>query len=182
MTFEYRTQRLLMRDWRSGDLDQWDRWLNVAAVARTVGGIQTRGEIAAAIDRMQACAAEHGYCFWALERQADGAFLGFCGLKQLTAPGIPEAIAGAPEIGWRLREDAWGQGYAREAATATLDLAFGRFGKHEVYAITLTHNAASRGLMRRLNMTARPELDFDMPVHGRHLTYRIGSDEWTGLA
>ena len=27
------------------------------------------------------CAGEHGYCFWAVERRADGAFLGFCGLK-----------------------------------------------------------------------------------------------------
>ncbi len=30
------------------------------------------------------------------------------------------------EIGWRLREDAWGQGYASEAAAATLDHAFAR--------------------------------------------------------
>ena len=33
-----------------------------------------------------------------------------------------------PEIGWRLRESAWGQGIAKEAAIAALDLAFGRFG------------------------------------------------------
>jgi hypothetical protein len=34
--------------------------------------------------------------------------------------------------------------------------------------------------MRRLGMTARPDLDFDMPVYGRHVTYRIGRNEWTG--
>jgi RimJ/RimL family protein N-acetyltransferase len=78
-----------------------------------------------------------------------------------------------------LREGAWGQGYAKEAATAALDLAFGRFGLDQVYAITLTENAPSWGLMRRLGMTARPDLDFDMPLHGRHVTYRMGRDEWT---
>jgi RimJ/RimL family protein N-acetyltransferase len=180
VSFEHRTERLLMRSWREGDLDGWDRWLNVPALAATVGGLQSREDIAAALDRMQACEVQNGFCFWALERLEDSAFIGFCGLKRFTADGAAPVLNGVPEIGWRLRQDAWGQGYAREAATATLDLAFGRFAVDEVYAITLTHNARSWGLMRRLGMTARPNLDFDMPVHGRHVTYRIGSDEWTG--
>jgi hypothetical protein len=54
--------------------------------------------------------------------QADGALLGFCGLKIADDPGSP--VEGEYEIGWRLREDAWGQGYAKEAATASLDHAF----------------------------------------------------------
>lgn len=169
-----------MRSWRDGDLDAWDKWLNVPAVAATVGGLQSREEISAALTRMDACEAENGFCFWALDRTSDGAFLGFCGLKRLNAAGAPAEMIGTPEIGWRLREDAWGQGYAREAATASLDLAFGRFALDRVYAITLADNARSWGLMRRLGMAARPDLDFDMPVHGRHVTYRIGSDEWTG--
>lgn len=180
MSFEHRTDRLLMRSWREGDLDLWDRWLNVPAVAKTVGGINTRAEIAAAIGRMMRSEAELGLCFWALERLSDGDFLGFCGLERLHDKGAPAVMQGAPEIGWRLREDAWGKGYAREAATAALDLAFERFGFETVYAITLTNNARSWGLMRRLGMVARPELDFDMPVHGRHVTYSIGRDAWTG--
>jgi RimJ/RimL family protein N-acetyltransferase len=59
-----------------------------------------------------------GFTFWALERKSDRALLGFCGLKLADAPG-GEAIAGLHEIGWRLREDCWGQGYAKEAAIAS---------------------------------------------------------------
>ncbi len=60
----------------------------------------------------------HGYCFWIVERREDGAMLGFCGLK----PGPADTpIEGRVEIGWRLRADAWGKGYAREAAQASLD-------------------------------------------------------------
>lgn len=182
MSFAHAAQRLVLRSWRDDDLDLWDCHLNVPEVARTVGGLQTREAIAAALERMRACEAGHGYCFWALERRDDGAFLGFCGLKRMTADGAPADLTDQPEIGWRLRPDAWGQGYAREAATATLDLAFGRFALDQVFAITLDWNDRSRGLMQRLGMMPQPALDFEMPVHGRHVTYRIGREAWTASA
>ena len=47
----------------------------------------------------------------------DGVLLGFCGLKP-GAPGTP--IDGEVEIGWRFGHACWGQGYAREAAAASL--------------------------------------------------------------
>ena len=182
MSFLHNTERLTLRSWRDDDAAPFEEACNTPAVARFTGGLQSREQIEAAIGRIRQCEADHGHCFWALERQSDGVFLGFCGLKRMNAEGIPEVTRGAPEIGWRLREDAWGQGYAREAATAALELAFDRFALDEVYAITLTHNAASWGLMRRLGMTARPDLDFDMPVHGPHVTYRIGREQWTASA
>jgi len=64
------------------------------------------------------------------------------------------------EVGWRLREDAWGKGYAKEAAAASLDLAFGGFGADEVIALTTERNVASWGLMLRLGMERRADLDF----------------------
>ncbi|MBA2919439.1 GNAT family N-acetyltransferase [Sphingomonas sp. MAH-20] len=180
MSFAQVTERLVLRSWREEDVDAFEQACNTPAVMRYLGGLQTRDQIEAAVARIRACEAEHGYCFWAVERRADRGFLGFCGLKPLNAPGAPQRMQAEPEIGWRLREDTWGQGYAKEAARAALDLAFSRFGMRQVYAITMTENAPSWGLMRRLGMAARPQLDFDMPGYGRHVTYRIGSDEWTG--
>lgn len=179
MSFSHATERLTLRSWRDGDVDAFEAALNTPAVTRYLGGLQSREQIEAAVGRIRACEAENGFCFWAVERRADGAFLGFCGLKRMRVDNSPPELVDRPEIGWRLREDAWGQGYAREAALATLGLAFGRFALDQVYAITMTGNAASWGLMRRIGMTARPDLDFDMPGYGRHVTYRIGSDEWT---
>jgi RimJ/RimL family protein N-acetyltransferase len=180
MSFAHRTERLLLRSWREDDTSAFEIACNTPAVTRYLGGLQTREQIEAAVARIRACEAENGFCFWVIERQADAAFLGFCGLKRMNSPGAPDRMQGAPEIGWRLREDAWGQGYAKEAAHASLGLAFRRFGLAQVYAITMTGNAPSWGLMRRLGMTPRPDLDFDMPVYGRHVTYRIGRNEWTG--
>ncbi|MCW2824532.1 MAG: family N-acetyltransferase [Aeromicrobium sp.] len=55
------------------------------------------------------------------------------------------------EIGWNFHPDAWGQGYATEAATALVDRAFAA-GIPELYAVTDLDNAASQGVCRRLGM------------------------------
>jgi RimJ/RimL family protein N-acetyltransferase len=88
------------------------------------------------------------------------------------------------EIGWRLREDAWGKGYAKEAAIASLDLAFSRFGAPHVVAITALGNEPSQGLMKRLGMVRRKELDFtdqrfppDSEVNPQ-IVYRIDAADW----
>ncbi|MEX0342256.1 MAG: GNAT family N-acetyltransferase, partial [Erythrobacter sp.] len=54
----------------------------------------------------------------------------------------------------------WGKGYAKEAAKASLDVAFERFGAGEVIALTVARNEASWGLMERLGMRRREDLDF----------------------
>ena len=86
------------------------------------------------------------------------------------------------EVGWRLREDAWGQGYAKEAAAAALDLAFGRFDADELIALTVERNVASWGLMKRLGMRRRTDLDFENadfdPDEPTIIVYSISPEEW----
>src|SRR5262249_26960444 len=108
--------------------------------------------------------------------------LGFCGLKRANAPG--STVTGAFEIGWRLREDAWGHGYAKEAAMASLAAGFGQFGASEIIALTVEGNAASWGLMERLGMRRRPELDYpddryEPPLRDT-IVYSLARDEWAG--
>jgi RimJ/RimL family protein N-acetyltransferase len=96
-----------------------------------------------------------------VERRDDAAVLGFCGLKICDTPG--SSSLGEHEIGWRLREDCWGQGCAKEAAIASVDYAFDRLGAERVVAITFIGNEPSWGLMERIGMTRRPEDDYDDP-------------------
>lgn len=181
--FRHQTERLVLRDWR-GDAD-WQEFFRVTnrpAVMRWLGGVLDAEGKRKQRDRVEACHAANGFCFWAIERLADGEMLGFCGLKRADAPG--SSVTGAMEIGWRLREDAWGQGYAREAASAALDLAFSRFGADEVVALTVEGNAASWGLMKRLGMRRREELDYpdaryDHPWRDT-IVYSIARGEWEG--
>jgi RimJ/RimL family protein N-acetyltransferase len=158
--FRLETPRLTLRDWREADWPEFWRVTNTPAVMRWLGGVATAEGRDAARARLEGYQRDHGHTFWVVERREDGALLGFCGLKRSNQAGGPQ---GMMEVGWRLREDAWGQGYAKEAAAASLDLAFERFGADEVIALTVRGNTASWGLMLRLGMVPRPDMDFDSP-------------------
>ena len=172
------TDRLILRDWRLEDRAIFLAHLNSPAVMRWLGGVQDLATYTAAFDRLDGYARDHGHTFWIVERKADSTVLGFCGLKRLNNQGAPNP--GEMEIGWRLREDAWGQGHAREAASASLDLAFGRFAAPRVVALTLLPNRASWGLMERLGMVYDPTLDFIDPRFPDDVVkqWRIDAADW----
>lgn len=173
------TERLILRDWTPEDSEPFITHTNVPAVMRWLGGVKTSAEMGEVIARLTRWQVERGFTFWVVERKADGALLGMCGLK--IADGENSKVTGAIEIGWRLREDAWGQGYALEAAQASLNHAFNALQAERVVAITFRQNAPSWGLMRRLGMTERPELAYDDPrFAGLNPTvvYEIAREEW----
>jgi RimJ/RimL family protein N-acetyltransferase len=151
--------RLRLRTWDDEDELRFFDVMNTPAVMRWLGGVQTPEDWSAGYRRLRSYERDFGFTFWIIERRSDDAILGFCGLKKANAPG-GDGIAGDIEIGWRLREDAWGQGYAKEAAMASLDLAFERFGAAHVVAVTSRQNLPSQGLMIRLGMERREDLDF----------------------
>ena len=176
-----RTDRLILRTWSDGDSDRFYEAMNTPAVMRHLGGVQDRAAWDAAKERLDSYQRDHGHTFWIVEKIADGEILGFCGLKRVNAEEAGP-ITGDFEVGWRLRESAWGQGIAKEAAIAALDLAFGRFGAPHVVALTVSENRESWGLMERLGLVRRKDLDFDDPRFGPELNptiiYRIDAADW----
>jgi RimJ/RimL family protein N-acetyltransferase len=156
------TERLRLRTWGVADRAEYARHLNTEAVTRHVGGLQTDAEMNAAFERIDGYQRDTGHTFWAVERKTDGAFLGFCGLKVANVPGT--TVDGEIEIGWRLREDSWGQGYAREAAQAALEWAWANLDVSRIVSFTIPANEPSWGLMERLGMVRRPDLDFAHPA------------------
>jgi RimJ/RimL family protein N-acetyltransferase len=174
------TERLRLRTWSEADKAEFVRLTNRPAVMRWLGGVQSQQSMAAAFKRIDGYQRDFGHTFWLVERKSDAALLGFCGLKRVNSPGA--SCTGDFEIGWRLREDAWGQGFAKEAAIASLDLAFARFGATHVVALTVAGNADSQGLMKRLGMRRRRDLDFEDSRFGPELNpsivYRIGAADW----
>jgi|KBSSwiStaDraftv2_1062776.scaffolds.fasta_scaffold143049_2 RimJ/RimL family protein N-acetyltransferase len=171
------TERLILRTWELADRSEYARHVNTPEVGRHVGGVQSEEELSAAFERLEGYHRDTGHTFWAVERKGDGVLLGFCGLKLANVPGTP--VHGEVEIGWRLRADAWGQGYAKEAAQASLDWAWANLDCDRVVSFTIPANEASWGLMERLGMTRRPDLDFAHPHFApdhplsQHITYAI---------
>jgi RimJ/RimL family protein N-acetyltransferase len=85
---------------------------------------------------------------WIAHRRTDGALVGRGGLSLSVVDGQRRL-----ELGWALRDDLRGQGYATEIGAAGLDFGFGVLGHHEIVAFTEEHNRASRHVMERLDMS-----------------------------
>lgn len=173
------TERLRLRTWDDEDLDEFIRQTNTEPVMRWLGGVWSREKHEAGFGRIQGYQRDHGHTFWLVERKSDGALLGFCGLKRVNSDGSP--FPGDFEVGWRLRENAWGKGYAKEAAIKSIDLAFDRFGAPHVVALTIPPNEASWGLMERLGMTRRADLDFEsseVPPGMKVVVYVVDAADW----
>lgn len=163
--FRIETERLVLRAWREEDAD------SIAAMGRDAHVMEFIGPLEDSLDARRLVKGQivnqglFGHCFWPVERRSDGALLGFCGLN----PGPAKTpVDGRIEIGWRLAHHAWGHGYAREAAAASLDWAWRSLPTDEVIAMTVAANTRSWGLMERLGMSRRPDLDFDHPTLPDH--------------
>jgi RimJ/RimL family protein N-acetyltransferase len=171
------TGRLIIRPWRENDRAPFAAMGRDPEVMAHLGPLMSREQSDAGIDRQIALQTSLGHCFWALEQRDTGTFLGFCGLKFMpeSIPGLEDAI----EIGWRLQRDAWGKGYAREAAEASLQWGWDNLTADRICAITTLGNVRSWGLMERLGMKRRHDLDFmhpslqaDDPL-APHITYEM---------
>ncbi|MBH5321386.1 GNAT family N-acetyltransferase [Aurantiacibacter sediminis] len=183
--FRHETERLVLRDWREEDWPRFWQLTNTPAVMRWLGNEADEATKAAARERLETYRRKFGHTFWIVKRKDDGGhlsgeMLGFCGLKRANGEGSP--VFDMPEVGWRLREDAWGKGYAKEAAIASLDLGFAHFGYDEIIALTVEGNAPSWGLMEKLGMQRREEWDFrddNWPEHlNPTIVYSITAEQW----
>ena len=171
------TDRLILRPWQDADIAPFMAATNTTAVSRWLGGLKDEAHYADIARRMQAEQAAVGHCFWIVERRVDAEVLGLCGLRHGGPPDTP--VYGKLELGWRLRESAWGQGYAKEAALAAIAWGWTQLTDDEQIAYTVPGNVSSWGLMERLGMARRPDLDFDHPMFAtghelcRHIVYSI---------
>jgi RimJ/RimL family protein N-acetyltransferase len=145
-----RTDRLLLRRWREADREPYAAMNADPEVMRYFPAVQDRATSDDSIDRMEALFDRQGFGLWVLELAGTGDFLGFTGLNPMP-PGVPGA--GGMEVGWRLACRAWHHGYATEAATAAVGVAFDGVGLDELWSMTAVLNTPSQAVMRRIGMT-----------------------------
>ncbi len=159
-----RTERLVLRGWTDRDRRPFAELNADPVVMEHFPSRLTRAESDAFADRIEEHFAVHGFGLWALEAQ--GEFVGYTGLSvpRFHADWMAAREQPVVEVGWRLRRDAWGHGYATEAARACVGHAFEDLGRSEVVSFTTVGNVRSRAVMARLGM--RPVAEYDHPVEG----------------
>jgi len=186
---ELRTDRLVLRDWRESDLEPFGE-INADPVVMehfpsTLDAEGTR----AMVERQRERWRDDGMGWWAVEHAATGEFVGTVGLMRVDFA-APFHDVGHPvaEVGWRLARSAWGQGYATEAARASLAWGFDDVGLDEIVSFTVAANKRSRRVMERLGMVRDPSVDFehprvdpDSPLR-HHVVYRLRAPRSPAIA
>jgi RimJ/RimL family protein N-acetyltransferase len=173
------TERLILRGWTDADRAPFAAMNADPRVMEFFPGPLTAEESDALVDRIQQRFREDGYGLWAVERRDEGDLIGFVGVA---APTFEAPFTPCIEIGWRLAVDAWGHGYATEAAQAVLALGFERLGLPGILSWTAVINRRSRAVMERLGMTHDGDFDHPRIAEGdrlrRHALYRLTADRW----
>lgn len=140
------TNRLRFREMTLPGLDAMSALLGDPEVMTYYPAPKSRDEAAAWIAWNQANYARHGYGLWLVETH-DGEFVGDCGLTWQNVNGRSEL-----EVGYHVRVELQGRGYATEAALACLEYARDVVGAGRLVAIIHPDNMASRRVAERIGM------------------------------
>ncbi|WP_135553899.1 GNAT family N-acetyltransferase [Paenibacillus cymbidii] len=173
------TARLRLRDWKEADLAPFCRMNADEEVMRFMLKPLSTEETTAFYLSIRAEHHECGYGRYAVEEKESGAWIGFIGFRRVT---FEAEFAPCIEIGWRLQQAAWGQGYATEGAKACLRHGFGQLGFSEVHSFTATVNLPSQNVMnkiglQRVGLFDHPKVEPGHPLR-EHVLYRADRDNW----
>jgi len=170
------TPRLLLRRWRSDDLDGFAAVNAQPEVMRYIhdGRTLDRAATAERIATYQRHWDEHGYGLYAVEVKETGELAGFTGLA---VPVFLPEIMPAVEIGWRLGRAYWGRGLATEAAQAVVAHTRAELGLQRLVSIHVVGNEASARVMVKLGMalereTVQPDTGRKVRVYALDLSLR----------
>lgn len=170
------TERLVLRWFEPHDVDNlFELDSDPEVMGFLTGGRPTTRET---VERTlhDRCDRGAGYGRWAAE--ANGEFIGWFALSRDEKTPPHEA-----ELGYRLRREAWGKGYASEGSRALLHKAFTELGTRRVWAETMFVNTRSRQVMERIGLRFVRvfHVHFDDPIPGTEhgeVEYEITREEW----
>ena len=140
------TPRLLLRPFGPGDAEVVHTIYSDPVVMRYVatGPMSDLAVTERLIDDYNAHQERHGFSFWAVVERASGQLIGDAGLYQTPA--------GEVELGYTLGAAWWGRGYATEAASRWLSVAFDELDINEVVALAEPANVASLHVLTKLGL------------------------------
>jgi RimJ/RimL family protein N-acetyltransferase len=165
---ELRTERLLMRGFREEDLDAWAEICADPEVTRWVGDSKPVSREDAW--RLMAYFLGHwelrGFGQWALVEERTGELVGRAGLLR------PEAWPGL-EVGWLVRREHWGRGFAPEAGRASMEWARSELGAERIISLIEDANHRSARVAEKLGMAVEGRTRI---VNGRYEVRIFGAE------
>jgi RimJ/RimL family protein N-acetyltransferase len=177
---EFETPRLTLLVWQERHRAAFAAMNADPEVMKFFPALLSPEQTNAGIDKWLSQFAEQGWSNWAVELRATGEFIGFIGLS---VPRRQLPFSPCVEIGWRLKQAAWGNGYATEGAKECLRVGFEQLRLDEIVSFTTLANLPSVAVMGRIGMR-NADADFEHPAvpEGHplrpHCLYKITRGEW----
>lgn len=149
------TSRLRLRPHSVADFEACAAMWSDPDVTRYIGGRpQTGEEVWARMMRYAGMWSLLGMGFWAVEKSASGEFIGEVGVMDARRDMSPP-FRNEPEIGWSLRPQEQGQGFATEAVTAAIQWAELKLDPPVLVCIISPENEPSLRLAAKLGFRER---------------------------
>ena len=161
---EVETERLLMRGWHNSDIDAWAELCADDEVMRSLGhksGL-TFGDAWGEMATLAGHWALKGFGHWVLELRETGELVGRAGL--FYPPDWPSL-----ELGWTVARPHWGNGYAGEAARASMEWARAELGADHLISLIADDNRRSQRVAEKLGMEQEGRAQvrgFDLRMYG----------------
>jgi len=156
---KYETERLILRQWQESDIAPFAEMNSDSEVMKYFPKTLSFDET---LEMYNRCKGNkngfgQGVGLYPAEEKISGKFIGFVGLN------IPSYMPDCVEIGWRLRKEFWGKGYATEAAKKWLEIGFDEYDLKEIISFTAKQNQKSQEVMKRIGMKRDEKRDFFHP-------------------
>ena len=174
MEYIISTERLGLRKWKEEDLISFIAMNKDEMVMEYYPGILSNEETTGIIQRIKLHFEKNGFGLYAVEKRSTKEFMGYTGFMMTT---FESFFTPCIEIGWRLKKQDWGFGYATEAAKACLKFGFETLCFEKVYSFTSAINKRSENVMQKIGMLR--EREFNHPKIAlnnklcRHVLYSI---------
>jgi len=162
------TERLLLREFVPEDVDALAAVLSDPVAMRYYPAVPDRAGVIAWIERNRQRYADHGHGLWAMVLKSSGEVIGDCGLARQVVDETDEI-----EIGYHVRRDLWGRGYAPEAARGCQVYGFDRLGAERLIALIRPENLASRRAAEKAGLTLWKEVIWRDFVHCVYVIRKI---------
>jgi RimJ/RimL family protein N-acetyltransferase len=167
------TPRLILREYSPDDADALCLVLSDPETMRFYPAPYDRAGVEDWISRSLHRYEEHGHGLWAMILKSNGKLIGDCGLTVQNLDAVNEV-----EIGYHVRHDLWGNGFATEAARACRDFGFARLPVERLISLIRPENLQSRRVAEKNGMTVWKEV---MWHNFRHLVYAVRREAGVGI-
>ena len=141
------TSRLIVRPLEMTDVPALVAMWADGDVTRYMGGPRDRDDVERSLEAKAVLSQPEDLDLWPIIKKASGELVGQCGLLRKTVDGESEI-----ELVYVVAKEAWGQGYATEAAVAICSYALGQLGCARLIALIDPDNTASERVAVKIGL------------------------------